>query len=139
MSNNSVIILENQTYNSESSIIGEKFKGDGYYGRSDGLHSVQIDTDTITAKIKIQATLAVEPADTDWFDVSLQTTSADIIGYVDTTGAIRSDSVFTSVTVLDLDTYTNIELYNFIGNYVWVRAVIEDWSAGTLNSIRINN
>mgnify|MGYP000901047855 CR=1 FL=1 len=37
-------ILSNQSHPGDSTIeshTGEKFKGDGYYGRADGLHTVQ--------------------------------------------------------------------------------------------------
>ena len=44
MQSNSETIVSSQTHIGDSSIqshTGEKYKGDGYYGRSDGLHSVQ--------------------------------------------------------------------------------------------------
>ena len=41
---NSETILTSNTHAGDSTIetvVGNKFKGDGYYGRSDGFHSVQ--------------------------------------------------------------------------------------------------
>ena len=46
-------------------VLGEKFKGDGYYGRSDGLHTVQINVDGVSGTIKMQGTLAVDPVEAD--------------------------------------------------------------------------
>lgn len=133
---NSIIILENQS----SSVVGDKYKGDGYYGRSDGFHTVQLDLDGFTGTIKIQGTLAVEPTDSDWFPVSLQSTAgSNISGYVDTTGAVISTNNSVSVSSLELTLSTETTNYNFVGNYVWIRAIVEDYSAGTINSIRLNH
>ena len=48
----------------------DKLKGDGYYGRDDGLHSLQYNVNGFIGKIVAQATLAVDPAETDWFTVT---------------------------------------------------------------------
>ena len=39
-------------------VTGDKFKGDGYYGRSDGLHTVQYNVSGVAGTIKMQGTLA---------------------------------------------------------------------------------
>jgi hypothetical protein len=57
-------ILSNQTHPGDSTptiVTGEQFKGDGYYGRSDGFHSVQYNLAGFIGTIEIQATLAVSP------------------------------------------------------------------------------
>ena len=88
-------------------------KGDGYYGRSDGFHTVQYDVAGFSGSIDIQATLAINPTSNDWFTVT--------------------GTNLTSV----IDTVTH--MYNFTGNYVWVRVNITNWSAGTVNSIKLNH
>ena len=63
MAQSETILTEN-THPSDSSIqtvTGEKFKGDGYYGRSDGFHTVQYTLEGFVGTIDIQATLAVDP------------------------------------------------------------------------------
>lgn len=110
---NSETILTQQTHPGDSTtetVIGEKFKGDGYYGRSDGLHTVQYSIDGFTGTINIQSTLAVDPVDADWFNVHSYTTSSETVSKVT----------------------------SFTGNYVWIRATIT-YTDGTVNSIILNH
>lgn len=95
-------------------VIGEQYKGDGYYGRSDGLHTVQINVAGVTGTIKIQGTLAVAPTDTDWFDIDNAEYDSSTLG---------RDGSF---------------MYNFTGNFVWVRANVS-YTDGTINSIKLNH
>ena len=110
---NSENILTNQTHTGDSTtqtITSEKFKGDGYYGRSDGFHTVQYSFDGLTGTIYIQASLAIDPVDADWFEVHSYTASQE----------------------------TSSKIANFTGNYVWIRAVVE-YTDGTINSIVLNH
>ena len=34
---------------------------------------------------------------------------------------------------------TSIKIYNFVGNYTWIRAYISRWVGGTINSIKMNH
>ena len=113
MATNSEIILSAQTHPGDSSsevVIGSKFKGDGYYGRSDGLHTVQYNLSGFTGTLIIEGTLEVDPADSDWFSVH--------------SGALEQE--------------TNNTIVSFTGNYVWIRAKII-YTDGTLNSITLNH
>ena len=97
MPSTSEIILSANTHPGDSTtetVTGSNFKGDGYYGRSDGVHTVQYDYTGLTGTITIQATLATTPADADWFDVD-------------------------TVTVAN---QTEVKYVNFTGNFVWLRA-----------------
>lgn len=114
MAANSEIILSANTHPGDSTIeavTGEKFKGDGYYGRSDGLHTIQYTFTEFTGTIVIEATLAIEPTPNDWFHVH---------SYV---AAQESSSKIESLT----------------GNYVWIRAKVYNWTDGTINSIVLNH
>ena len=135
MPSNSEIILTSNTHPGDSTpqtVTGDKFKGDGYYGRSDGFHTVQIDLTGFIGKVNIQGTLAVDPAEDDWFNLVLDPSKQS----VDTTGLVVNQSItsleYTSVT-------TNTKSYNFTGNYVWVRAYVGNWTDGTVNSIQLNH
>ena len=112
---------------------GEKFKGDGFYNRADGFHTVQWNLTNFIGSISIQGTLAVDPEESDWFQVRLGNNNEFV---VDTTGKITklvlSSIVYTEST-------TNSFSYNFIGNYVWIRAKIEDWTAGSINSVILSH
>ena len=110
---NSETILSAQSHPGDSvltTVIGEKFKGDGYYGRSDGFHSVQYTYTNLTGTISIQGTLAVDPVDSDWFDVHVYTATTE----------------------------TSSKIANFTGNYVWIRANL-DYTNGDVNSITLNH
>lgn len=135
MPSNSTTILTQQTHVGDSSTqthTGDKYRGDGYYGRSDGLHTVQIDLDGFIGKIEMQASLEIDPQTEDWFTVELGTGSQTI----DTTGVIREENItFVEYT----ESTTNTKSYNFTGNYVWVRAYVYDWTDGTVNSILLNH
>tara|TARA_B110000881_G_scaffold29755_1_gene22208 strand:- start:77 stop:481 length:405 start_codon:yes stop_codon:yes gene_type:complete len=132
---NSETILSANTHPGDSAntvITGDKFKGDGYYGRSDGLHTVQVDLAGFIGKVAMQGTLATNPVEADWFTLVLDSGKQS----VDTTGLVATQSVtsveYTSVT-------TNSKSYNFTGNYVWVRAYVSNWTDGTVNSVKLNH
>ena len=94
-----------------------KLKGDGYYGRADGFHTVQYNVTGFIGKIVVQATLAVDPASTDWFTLdNTEHASAD-------DSSTNADGSF---------------IVNFTGNYVWIRIYVYDWTDGTINSIILN-
>jgi hypothetical protein len=137
MPNNSEIILSQNTHpgnSTETVVTGEKYRGDGYYGRSDGFHTVQVNLNGFIGQVEIQGTLAIDPTDEDWFTVSLGGTVAST---VDTTGLISSAS--TVVTINYNQTETSVKTYNFTGNYVWLRAKVSNWTDGTINSIALNH
>jgi len=141
MSSKSETILSQQTHPGDSveeTAIGDKFKGDGFYGRSDGLHTVQINLTGFIGTIEIQATLEIDPTENDWFSVELESGTTPTIGFIDTTGAISTQNpVFSSITHIVSETSANN--YNFTGNYVWIRARVNGWTDGTINSILLNH
>lgn len=114
MTTNSEIILSEYTHSPANSdlatVVGLPFKGDGYYGRSDGLHTVQYTYTGLSGDIIIQATLVLDPIEDDWFEVHSYSAN-------DETGS---------------------RIANFTGNYVWLRAKLL-FTDGTVNSIRLNH
>lgn len=93
-------------------VIGSKVKGAGYYGKADATHTVQYSVQNFIGEIVVQGSLEVEPTDDDWFDMdSLSATSATSL--------------------------TNIS--TFIGNFVWVRATINSFSAGSINRVQFSH
>ncbi len=120
---NSEIILSSNTHPGDSTVetvTGSKFKGDGFYGRSDGLHTVQYSLNGFQGTIIIEATLASDPQEEDWFIVYSQN--------YELSGSLPGNSQ---------QNESHIE--NFTGNYVWIRARLEDWSDGTVNFIKLNH
>jgi hypothetical protein len=130
-----VIILSSTSYDgSTATVTGEKFKGDGYYGRADGLHTVAWRLTDFVGTIKMQGSLATDPVDADWFDIELGSTNSSFS--IDTTGSASQDNI--SSVVYSTATSTNAA-YNFTGNFMWVRVVIDNFTAGTVNSVHMNN
>jgi len=108
-----------------------KARGDGFYGRSDGLHSVQIKVTNFVGKIEIQGTLSLDPQSSDWFGVSLDSNR----NYVDTTGLVKEESVnFVNYTTAT----STIVGYNLKGNFVWLRSKISNFTQGTVDYIKYN-
>ncbi len=121
MSATSEIILSGQTHPGESttiSVTGEKYKGDGFYGRSDGFHTVQYNLNGFIGTVGMQATLASDPTASDWFTI----TNSSI------TSVDENSNYFTGSFVI-----------NFTGNFVWVRAVVTNWTDGSVTSILLNH
>lgn len=111
-----MIILSATTYDgSTATVTGENFKGDGYYGRADGLHTVAYYLNGFVGIVKIQGSLAQTPTADDWFDIA-NTEAGD--------GAA---------------TLTENTFKNFTGNFMWIRVVVENFSAGTVNKVLYNN
>lgn len=130
-----MIILSATTYDgSTATVIGEKFKGDGYYGRADGLHTVAWKITGFAGTIKMQGSLVTDPGDSDWFDIELGSTTSSFS--IDTSGAASQSNI--SSVVYSTATTANAA-YNFTGNFMWVRVVISNFSAGTVNSVYMNN
>jgi hypothetical protein len=111
---------------------GEKYKGDGYYGRADGLHTVQWSLNTFLGSIKLQGSISVDPQPIDWFDIKFninETYSIDTTGKIIRSELAAAEFVYSAMT-------SGVFIYNFTGNYVWVRAVANR-SAGTVNNIKM--
>jgi hypothetical protein len=116
------------------SLVGEKFKGDGFYGRGDGIHTVQFELTNFIGDIAIEGSLANTPSDTDWVTIPVGTGdrySVDTTGLVSKIPALKILSYYTSTTT--------VKTYNFVGNFVWIRANISNWTHGTINRILLNH
>ena len=94
--------------------VTEKFKGDGYFQQTDGIHTVAFHVNsTCTGAIKMQGSLATTPTEDDYFDID--------------------GTTFTT------DQSTLISSVNFTGNFVWVRAKCTSNTAGSVTKILYNN
>lgn len=97
---------------------GEKFRGDGFYNRADGFHTVQYVYTDFSGVIKIQATLSVDPLESDWF------------GLPETELSLVADSAITE---------PQSQAKNFTGNYVWIRVAVDNWTQGSINKILLSH
>ncbi len=93
--------------------VGNKVRGDGYFGFTDGNHTVSIHLANFTGRIWIEGSLAQNPrdndlyeqygTDSDWFPISLSI----------------------SAPYLDFEGETGSFAYTFKGNFVWLRARLD--------------
>lgn len=80
-------------------------KGDGYYGSSDGLHTITYTvTPNFVGTLTTQATLVTMPAEADWFNVVGTT-----VEYSELVNPVAT---------------TTTNYFNFTGNFVWCRALV---------------
>ena len=94
-----------------TTVFGEKFQADGYYGFTDGLHTVAFYLSNFTGQVGIQGSLAKDPKDSDWANLTLSGPTTD---YNDSTGGT-----------------TKVVAYNFTGNFTYIRAFVEFDSTDT--------
>jgi len=100
--------------NDQANAVGDPVQADGWYGFSDGLHTVSIHTSNFTGRVKIQASLALEPQEGDWFDIWLREGTPHLEFPIDPTyptGHLQGDT-------------SNLAL-TFKANILWVRAVMD--------------
>lgn len=103
---------------SEMNVISETVKGDSYYGYTDGLHTIQTTYNQFIGRFRIQATLSLDPQDTDWFDIiPSQTTgqSFNTAGYIQ----FNADNPA-----------SGSEAYTFQGNYTYIRVYMDRTHVG---------
>ncbi len=97
----------------------DKLKGDGYFGSSDGIHTVTYTvSDNFVGTLTTQATLATDPVENDWFTV------------------IGSLVNYPNLPVLTTTTTTYL---NFTGNFTWVRAMVQYDNAAGASQVRFIN
>ena len=108
-------ILLPQTH-ATGDFVSDPAQGDGYYNSGDGLHTIQFLFDNFKGSIFIQATLALNPEESDWFDVR---------GFED-------------LSSFDSTAHIDSKYVNFYGNFVWIRAK-GNLVQGTIREIRYNH
>lgn len=90
----------------------DKVTGAGYNLNRDPIHTVICQFSSFTGTSVIQATLSLDPAESDWFDLDSTETSA--------------------ITPL-----SSTVTYTFRGNYTWIRAAYK-LENGTISSIKLS-
>lgn len=108
--------------------VSAKEQGAGYYGTTNGLHTLTITTSpSFLGTATIEATLSVDPNEEDWFNVSdaefVYTTESD--GYVPT---IRLGAI---------EMPPRSEYINFTGQFTWLRTRIAI-DSGAVHAVNYN-
>ena len=99
-----------------TSITSANVPADSYYGFTDGLHTVALKVNGFTGSFALEATLATTPGADDWFRVRLNGSNA--VSFI---------------------TFTGTQAYTFTGNYVYIKALVFNASAGSVESILLNH
>ena len=118
MSNQTRVLLtttaDNSKYPEEQ--YSTKSPAAGYYRNNNGVHTAVFEFYNFKGSVKIQATLELYPADSDWFDVVYD--SADV-----------------TLTAIDSTPLTNNAACTFTGKFVYIRAAYQ-LEEGTITEIR---
>lgn len=101
------------TFGEVESLTSEPVRAAGWYGSTQGLHTVSIRVLNFQGRISIQGTLAVAPTDDDWFSVMPD----NVPYYQYPTSSVIVDVAYTGET--------SMKGFNYNGNIVWMRAVID--------------
>jgi len=117
-STSSVAVVYPNTSTSTMVYTSMQVQGDGYYGSSDGLHTVMYTASTeFAGTVTMQASLATSPVESDWFTVAGTTVE---------------------YTPFTFRTTSTVDYFNFTGNFVWVRGYVAI-DAGSVESILYNH
>jgi hypothetical protein len=112
MSKTSIQMLPNTS--GQVNFVGDPLRADGWYGFTDGLHTIAIYIVNFTGHLVIEASLADRPTDDDWFPIQFD--NQDYMQFpknpLRPTGERGSGDSGT------------IGL-NIIGNYTWLRARVD--------------
>jgi hypothetical protein len=102
-------------------VIGDSKPAAAYYLGNKDLQTVNISLTQCTGNIVIQATLAPAPLDTDWFNVYELEANANAV-------ANSAPQIASNASM-----YTNID-----GNFVYMRAQIQDFQGGGVNYVKLS-
>lgn len=127
MSQTTTLILLPQTVyvnpgNSQPyTVVGNTYPAAAYYLGNKDLQTVNMKVTQFTGNIVIEASLATTPTNNDWFEVHKLVANADATP--NSAPEIASNA----------STYTNV-----IGNFVFMRAKIEDFQAGGVQFVKLS-
>jgi hypothetical protein len=106
----------------QMNMTGDAVKADGWYSFIDGLHTIAIYVQNFTGRVSVQASLALEPQEQDWFDIQL-TSSTSYVEFPlvpnNPTGQNGGD--------------TGCSAYTFKVNALWLRARMDREYLGANN------
>lgn len=106
MSKTSIVMLSNTQ--GKLSVVGDKIRADGWYGYTDGLHTVAIYLFNFTGRLWFEASIADNPLEEDWFPVLINNQASM---------NFPRDPWYPTGTTGDTGTIG----MNIIGSYTWLR------------------
>jgi hypothetical protein len=114
----SIVMLTNtgQKYD----VVSEKYRADGYWGHTDGLHTISVSHHNLVGNLFIQGTLSTDPKEDDWFDIDINNKSS-VKAYLEFHGE------------------SGVIARTFIGNFVYLRAILSRSSREDLSPLPNGN
>jgi hypothetical protein len=122
-----LVLLPQTTWNGNVSnvqiydVIGLKNPAASYYVGSKDLQTINVNQVGLTGNIIVQATLATLPETTDWFEVY----------------KLEANAGAPANTQPNFNSSIN-EAVNIEGNFVWMRAIIQDFNGGVLQYVKLS-
>jgi hypothetical protein len=107
----------------DKTFTSEKLKGDAQLKVSSGVHTVAMMFSDLVGTIHIQGTLRMDPTESDWMDVKLESPNPF------DSEAINSVVCTTKTTAK--------RIYVVRGNFYWIRCVVDPFTNGQIDFIRI--
>ena len=99
---------------------GIAVKADSYYGYTDGFHTIQVTYADFVGRLRIQASLSLEPTDSDYFDIMQD---------ISTFGSITDNTVAWNpsgyIQFNANDPADGSQAYSFTGNFAWLRVYMD--------------
>jgi len=102
-------------------VIGDKRPAASYFLGNKDLQTVNINLAGVTGNIFIQATLATDPDEIDWFDVY----------------ELVANAAAPANSQANINAYLN-QAVNINGNFVWMRAEVKDFQAGIVQYVKLS-
>lgn len=121
----SILMMTNTSNN--KNVVGDKIRTGSFYGRNNGIHTVSVTNFNFIGEFKIQATLSLNPTEADWFDIQLNTK------YNQVGPGVRFP------LVEDVNGDTGTHAFTFVGQFTYVRAVMDREYLGEMTLETIYN
>lgn len=111
-----VVMLSNTDRQWE--VVGARVRADGYFGSTDGIHTISVHYTNLKGGFKIQGTLSLDPSEDDWFDIQLNGSACPAgSSYVEYP---RDPYAATGPSGGD----TGVDAFTFVGNFTYLRAIL---------------
>lgn len=111
MARQSIVLLDNTQQ--QVNVTGPTRKAAGYYGSGKNLHTIAVYANDFSGRVTVQATLASNPCEDDWFYVNLN-------GYLN-----FYEFPYDSTKPVGERGVTSVQSFTFDGNFVYIRALVD--------------
>ena len=113
----SILMMTNTGPN--HNLTGEAIRADSYFGRTDGIHTIQVVVNNFTGSFGMQGTLATEPVEADWFDINLNA------NWNVSSASPYVDFPVNPLAPTGLNGDNSTLAFTFVGNFVFLRAILD--------------